>query len=78
MFDPFPSPCVGVCKLDEAGSLCLGCNRTLTEIAQWGSATALRKQEILKAVAIRGASEHQKQAAPVDGSSDAAVNRSKS
>ena len=30
-----PSPCVGVCRLDEASGLCLGCGRTGTEIAVW-------------------------------------------
>ena len=29
------SPCVGVCALDEAGERCLGCHRTLSEIAAW-------------------------------------------
>jgi predicted Fe-S protein YdhL (DUF1289 family) len=29
------SPCTGVCTLDAAG-LCLGCRRTLAEIARWG------------------------------------------
>lgn len=28
------SPCIGVCTLDGSG-LCLGCRRTLAEIARW-------------------------------------------
>jgi len=35
-----PSPCVGVCRMDAASSLCLGCWRTLAEIAGWGTASA--------------------------------------
>jgi predicted Fe-S protein YdhL (DUF1289 family) len=31
---PVSSPCVGVCDLDEAG-YCLGCRRTLDEVAGW-------------------------------------------
>lgn len=30
------SPCVGVCRMDAAG-MCLGCRRTLAEIARWGT-----------------------------------------
>jgi predicted Fe-S protein YdhL (DUF1289 family) len=30
-----PSPCVGVCRLDEASGLCLGCGRSGDEIAAW-------------------------------------------
>lgn len=29
------SPCTGVCRIDEQG-LCIGCHRTLDEIARWG------------------------------------------
>ena len=32
------SPCIDVCKIDEASGLCLGCWRTLAEIAAWGGA----------------------------------------
>ncbi|MFA6140166.1 MAG: DUF1289 domain-containing protein [Hyphomicrobium sp.] len=31
------SPCIGVCRLDEASGLCLGCARTGAEIAGWAS-----------------------------------------
>ncbi|MFS0735551.1 DUF1289 domain-containing protein [Sphingomonas sp. 1P06PA] len=31
------SPCTGVCRLDDAARLCLGCARTLDEIARWSS-----------------------------------------
>ncbi|MEM8878798.1 MAG: DUF1289 domain-containing protein, partial [Pseudomonadota bacterium] len=30
------SPCVGLCRLDEATGYCLGCARTGDEIADWG------------------------------------------
>ena len=29
------SPCVNVCRMDETSGWCLGCRRTLEEIAQW-------------------------------------------
>lgn len=31
----YASPCIGVCTLDESGRLCLGCCRTVDEIAVW-------------------------------------------
>lgn len=30
------TPCVAVCLIDPKTSLCLGCGRTLPEIARWG------------------------------------------
>ena len=32
---PTPSPCINVCRIDAATSRCLGCRRTLDEIAAW-------------------------------------------
>jgi predicted Fe-S protein YdhL (DUF1289 family) len=32
-----PSPCINVCQMDAASGLCLGCLRTLDEIACWGT-----------------------------------------
>ncbi|WP_291158083.1 DUF1289 domain-containing protein [Hyphomicrobium sp.] len=29
------SPCIGICKLDDASGYCLGCGRTGTEIGNW-------------------------------------------
>jgi hypothetical protein len=33
---PKKSPCVKVCQLDESGEKCIGCDRTLAEIAEAG------------------------------------------
>jgi len=30
-----PSPCVGMCRLDDEGERCVGCLRTLGEVAAW-------------------------------------------
>lgn len=48
-----PSPCVQVCTLDPAGTLCLGCGRTLAEIGEWVSASPERQREIVAAAAVR-------------------------
>jgi uncharacterized protein len=34
---PIATPCVQVCAVDGASGLCLGCFRTLKEIAGWSS-----------------------------------------
>ncbi|HVO08161.1 MAG TPA: DUF1289 domain-containing protein [Burkholderiaceae bacterium] len=31
------SPCINVCRMDEATGWCEGCLRTIDEIAAWGS-----------------------------------------
>jgi len=45
------SPCINVCKM-EAG-FCIGCHRTLDEIAGWANAGDDDKRLILAAVAQR-------------------------
>lgn len=32
---PVPSPCVRICVLEPATSVCIGCGRTIDEIASW-------------------------------------------
>jgi predicted Fe-S protein YdhL (DUF1289 family) len=46
------SPCIDVCRLDAQG-LCVGCLRTLDEIAEWSRASEARRREILRALAQR-------------------------
>ena len=31
-----PSPCISVCRMDETTGWCVGCARTIDEIAAWG------------------------------------------
>ncbi|UPY37858.1 DUF1289 domain-containing protein [Sediminicoccus sp. KRV36] len=40
------SPCVQICALD-AGGICLGCGRSLDEIARWSTASAATQRAIL-------------------------------
>jgi predicted Fe-S protein YdhL (DUF1289 family) len=49
---PVASPCVDVCRLDAQG-LCIGCRRTIDEIAEWSRATEARRREILLNVTER-------------------------
>lgn len=41
------SPCINLCKMDSENLYCLGCHRTLEEIASWGSLSNFDKQDIL-------------------------------
>jgi predicted Fe-S protein YdhL (DUF1289 family) len=41
-----PSPCTGVCTMDGALGLCLGCGRTGDEITEWASAGDVRRSAI--------------------------------
>jgi len=41
------SPCNNICKIDHRNGFCIGCGRSLDEIAKWGSATLDRRKEIL-------------------------------
>ena len=41
------SPCIGVCTLDPATSLCRGCLRSIEEIAGWPRFDAEEKRRVL-------------------------------
>jgi predicted Fe-S protein YdhL (DUF1289 family) len=40
------SPCVGLCKLEKG--VCVGCGRTLTQIANWLKYTPEKREKIIK------------------------------
>lgn len=48
-----PSPCVSVCRIDPANSLCLGCKRTLEEIADWPMLRNGEKRAVLERLQAR-------------------------
>ena len=41
------SPCVGVCQINAKTKLCLGCWRTLREVAHWSRYSADEKLAVL-------------------------------
>jgi hypothetical protein len=55
MTDDPPSPCTLVCTIDRPSGLCLGCQRTLSEIAGWSQASVAQKHAILARVDARRA-----------------------
>ncbi|HKT85810.1 MAG TPA: DUF1289 domain-containing protein [Novosphingobium sp.] len=50
-----PSPCTGVCRIDAASGYCLGCRRTMDEIADWPMLPPGGKRAILAKVRARAA-----------------------
>jgi predicted Fe-S protein YdhL (DUF1289 family) len=58
MQSPVPSPCISVCRIEPASGLCVGCLRSLDEIACWGALDDAARRDILRAVADRRADRH--------------------
>jgi len=49
------TPCVKICTLDARSGLCLGCGRTLDQIARWGSMSEAERAHIMAELAQRAA-----------------------
>lgn len=47
------TPCVKVCRLDEASGLCVGCRRTAQEIAAWRVMTPQERAEVTRQLPAR-------------------------
>lgn len=43
------TPCVGICRMGADG-LCLGCRRTLAEIARWGGMSDAERRRWMREV----------------------------
>lgn len=52
---PIATPCVKVCAVDGTMGVCLGCLRTLGEIAAWSSLSDGARQEIMADLPARRA-----------------------
>jgi len=52
---PVLSPCIGVCAMDAASGFCLGCLRTIDEIAAWSRASEATRRAINAALPPRRA-----------------------
>lgn len=51
--EPVASPCVNVCALSTDGRYCLGCFRSLEEIARWSSLDDAARRAVLAACEAR-------------------------
>ena len=49
------SPCVKVCVIDPVTGLCLGCHRTVEEIAGWTAMTPEARRRVMAALPERAA-----------------------
>jgi uncharacterized protein len=47
------TPCVNVCELDVRSGLCIGCARTLDEIARWGEMRVEERRAIMALLPAR-------------------------
>jgi len=51
--EPVASPCINVCRMDAASGLCVGCWRTIDEIAAWSRLDDEGKRAVWQAIALR-------------------------
>jgi predicted Fe-S protein YdhL (DUF1289 family) len=53
-----PSPCNNTCIVDRRNNRCVGCLRTLDEIAAWGTMSPEEQWDVIDALAQRRAKEN--------------------
>lgn len=53
MTETTPSPCINVCTMDEDSGLCLGCARTLQEVARWKRMSEEQKRAVVNQLPAR-------------------------
>jgi hypothetical protein len=47
------SPCVKICTLDARNGLCLGCGRTIDEIARWTAMSDFERRQVMNELSGR-------------------------
>jgi predicted Fe-S protein YdhL (DUF1289 family) len=55
--DAMQSPCTKICTLDARRERCIGCGRTLDEIARWASMSDDERERIMAELPARLAHE---------------------
>jgi len=61
------SPCTKVCTLDARSGICLGCARTIGEIAQWTAMSDAQRRRVMAELPARRAANAQTPAARATG-----------
>jgi uncharacterized protein len=61
------SPCVKVCTLDARSGLCLGCGRTIDEIARWTGMSAAERDRVMGELPWRLAASRRSETANATG-----------
>jgi predicted Fe-S protein YdhL (DUF1289 family) len=49
------TPCINICLLDEETGLCLGCGRSIQEIARWTSMSDAERRTVMAELPARQA-----------------------
>ena len=47
------SPCINICTIDARSQLCIGCGRTIDEVAAWSTLSAERRAQVMAELAAR-------------------------
>ena len=47
------SPCIRICIMDDATGLCIGCGRSLDEIAGWLTLSSAQREAIMQVLPAR-------------------------
>jgi predicted Fe-S protein YdhL (DUF1289 family) len=50
---PISTPCIKVCVVDPASALCIGCGRTIGEIAGWGGMNEAERRAVMATLEAR-------------------------
>ncbi|MFC3060438.1 DUF1289 domain-containing protein [Paenirhodobacter populi] len=53
MAEPIDTPCIGLCRINPRSGLCMGCLRTLDEIARWRDMDPQERRRILRELTYR-------------------------
>jgi len=53
------SPCNSVCRMDPASGFCEGCQRTIDEIACWGTMSEERRRAVIEELQRRRAARRE-------------------
>ena len=56
------SPCVKICTLDARSRMCLGCGRSIDEIARWTALSAAERSRVMSELPARIAMKKSTQA----------------
>jgi predicted Fe-S protein YdhL (DUF1289 family) len=64
-----PSPCIGICAVDEH-RVCIGCHRTLAEIAAWRAASPSERSRMVESARRRAEMARQSEIAASQATAD--------
>ena len=51
--DMIQSPCTNICTIDARTSLCLGCGRTIDEVASWSTFSDAQRAQVMAELPAR-------------------------